>query len=83
MPEMVIKKLNNQLRQLQRIDEYLLEKRNARERNRVRDLNIAFTKLRLLTPSLARRKKRISKLKILQKVMNYIFELENALQRNG
>lgn len=79
---MIIKKTNNQQRLLQPIDDCLLEKRNARERNRVRELNIAFTRLRLLTPSLARRKKRISKLKILQKVMNYIFELENLL-RNG
>lgn len=56
-----------------------LEKRNARERGRVRAVNSAFSKLRLVVPSITNRSKRVSKLKTLQKAIQYIMELKYLL----
>lgn len=56
-----------------------VEKRNARERYRVRAVNEAFVRLRLAIPSIAVRSKRVSKVKTLQKALQYIMELEFML----
>ncbi|XP_055294895.1 achaete-scute homolog 1b-like [Sitodiplosis mosellana] len=57
-----------------------IEKRNFRERNRVRAINIAFQELRLTIPSISQRNKRTSKVKILLKAIQYIKELEILLE---
>lgn len=57
----------------------MLEKRNARERGRVRAVNSAFARLRLVVPSIAHRNKRVSKVKTLQKAIKYIMDLEYLL----
>lgn len=57
-----------------------IEKRNDRERNRVKAINTAFQELRLTVPSISLRNKRISKVKILNKAIQYIKELEAQLQ---
>ncbi|XP_039295138.1 achaete-scute homolog 1b-like [Nilaparvata lugens] len=54
-------------------------KRNARERRRVEAVNYAFTRLRRLIP-LETRGKRVSKVKTLQKAIEYIAELQHLLQ---
>lgn len=59
----------------------LVEKRNARERNRVRAVNEAFVKLRRMIPTLAARQKRVSKVKTLQKAVQYIQELVYVLNK--
>lgn len=56
-----------------------IEKRNFRERNRVRAINIAFQELRQTIPSISKRNKRTSKVKILMKAIQYIQELEALL----
>lgn len=56
-----------------------IEKRNFRERNRVKTINSAFQILQLSIPSISHRNKRTSKLKILRKAIQYIRELENLL----
>lgn len=56
-----------------------VEKRNARERFRVRAVNEAFVRLRRAIPSIAVRTKRVSKVKTLQKALQYIMELEFLL----
>lgn len=56
-----------------------IEKRNFRERNRVRAINIAFHELQLTIPSISQRNKRTSKVKILLKAIQYIRELERLL----
>lgn len=60
-------------------DEQILAKRNARERGRVRAVNNAFSRLRLVVPAIAHRNKRVSKVKTLQKAIQYIMDLENLL----
>lgn len=56
-----------------------IEKRNVRERNRVRAINSAFQSLQLTIPSISTQNKRISKVKILMRAINYIKELETLL----
>lgn len=56
-----------------------MEKRNARERSRVRAVNEAFTKLRQMVPTLSQRNKRVSKVRILKKASAYIHELRQTL----
>lgn len=56
-----------------------IEKRNFRERNRVRAINIAFQVLGQTIPSISQRNKRTSKVKILMKAIQYIQELEGLL----
>lgn len=57
----------------------IVEKRNARERKRVKAVNEAFAKLRQMVPSVACRGKRVSKVKTLKKAVEYILELKRAL----
>lgn len=57
-----------------------IEKRNARERCRVRAVNDAFGRLRRLIPAIAMRRKRISKVKTLKKAVQYIIELQTLLK---
>lgn len=59
-----------------------IEKRNFRERNRVRAINSAFEKLRLVIPSISKRTKRISKVNILIKAIQYIREVEFLLYKS-
>lgn len=56
-----------------------IEKRNTRERNRVKAISSAFQELRLTIPSISQRRKRTSKVKILMKAIQYIRELEVLL----
>ena len=58
----------------------IVKKRNARERCRVRAVNEAFNKLRMLLPSLSLRQKRVSKLKTIKKAIQYISELNYVLK---
>lgn len=55
----------------------VIEKRNARERNRVRAVNEAFCRLRKNIPGLSTRSKRVSKVKIIQRAIQYIRTLSN------
>lgn len=57
-----------------------IEKRNARERYRVKAVNNAFCRLRCLIPAIAARRKRVSKVKTLKKAVQYIMELQTILQ---
>lgn len=57
-----------------------IEKRNFRERNRVKAINKAFEKLRQTIPSISKRNKRTSKVNILIKAIQYIRELEVLLK---
>lgn len=57
-----------------------IEKRNARERYRVQAVNDAFRRLRCLIPSIAARRKRVSKVKTLKKAVQYIMQLQTILQ---
>lgn len=59
----------------------IVQKRNARERKRVKAVNEAFTKLRQMVPSVACRGKRVSKVKTL-KATEYILELKRALEQS-
>lgn len=58
-----------------------IEKRNFRERNRVKAINSAFEELRLATPSISKRSKRTSKVNILIKAIQYIRDLEFLLYK--
>uniref|UniRef100_A0A336MGL8 CSON015137 protein n=1 Tax=Culicoides sonorensis TaxID=179676 RepID=A0A336MGL8_CULSO len=58
----------------------IVEKRNARERKRVKAVNEAFAKLRQMVPSVACQGKRVSKVKTLKKAVEYISELKRALE---
>lgn len=57
-----------------------IEKRNARERCRVRAVNDAFGRLRRLIPVIKARRKRVSKVKTLRKAVQYIIELQQLLK---
>ncbi|CAO1371708.1 unnamed protein product [Diamesa hyperborea] len=57
----------------------LVAKRNERERMRVRAVNESFNKLRNLIPSINYRKKRTSKVKTIQKALEYIALLQKQL----
>ena len=57
----------------------LVAKRNERERMRVRAVNGSFNKLRNLIPSINYRKKRTSKVKTIQKALEYIALLQKQL----
>ncbi|GAB0089215.1 Helix-loop-helix DNA-binding domain superfamily [Sergentomyia squamirostris] len=50
----------------------MVEIRNARERSRVRAVNEAYEKLRKMVPAISNRRKRVSKVKTLQKAAQYI-----------
>lgn len=56
-----------------------IEKRNFRERNRVKAINSAFEELRVVIPTISKRTKRISKVNILIKAIQYIRDLEFLL----
>lgn len=56
-----------------------IEKRNFRERNRVKAINSAFQELRSAIPTISQRNKRTSKVRILIKAIQYIRELEDSL----
>lgn len=57
-----------------------IQRRNERERSRVRAVNAAFIKLRQMVPTISSRNKRVSKVKTLQKALEYICELHNILE---
>ncbi|XP_037038092.1 helix-loop-helix protein 1-like [Bradysia coprophila] len=57
-----------------------IEKRNERERFRVQAVNDAFCRLRRLIPTIAARRKRVSKVKTLKKAVQYIIQLQAILQ---
>lgn len=59
-----------------------MERRNERERFRVRAVNSAFARLRRMIPATAMRNKRVSKLKTLQKAVEYIRSLIYLLHYN-
>ena len=61
----------------------LVEKRNARERTRVRAVNEAFYTLKAHLPSLQHSTKRVSKLKILQTALIHVDSLVEALEVAG
>lgn len=54
---------------------YYVERRNERERFRVQAVNCAFARLRKMVPAIAMRNKRVSKVKTLQKAIEYIQSL--------
>ncbi|GAB6021326.1 hypothetical protein CHUAL_003936 [Chamberlinius hualienensis] len=58
---------------------HLVERRNARERRRVEAVNIAFAQLRKIIP-IENRNKRISKVKTLQRAIDYIEYLRQILE---
>ncbi|CAM1318283.1 Uncharacterised protein g6913 [Pycnogonum litorale] len=58
---------------------HLVAKRNARERRRVEAVNQAFGRLRKSIPNETNKTRRLSKVKILQKAMDYIKGLHNML----
>ncbi|KAI1721267.1 helix-loop-helix DNA-binding domain-containing protein [Ditylenchus destructor] len=59
-----------------------VEKRNARERTRVHTVNEAFHILKRHLPQLKQNTKRVSKLKILKASINYIYSLNNLLEKS-
>lgn len=59
----------------------IVERRNARERTRVKNVNNIFHRLRSKIPSLKHRTKRVSKLKILKGAIEYMYELQDSLDR--
>lgn len=61
---------------------HVVEKRNARERQRVQTVNSAFVRLRKAIPTENPRGKRISKVKTLQKAIAYIRGLEKLLEED-
>lgn len=60
---------------------HLVAKRNARERRRVQAVNQAFYKLRKCVP-IENRNKRVSKVKTLQRAIDYIRKLERILEED-
>ena len=61
---------------------HLVAKRNARERRRVEAVNAAFLKLRKAVPLDNKRGKRISKVKILQRAIDYILNMKDAIDQH-
>ncbi|KAI1729310.1 helix-loop-helix DNA-binding domain-containing protein [Ditylenchus destructor] len=59
-----------------------VEKRNARERTRVHTVNEAFHILKRHLPQLKQNTKRVSKLKILKAAVNYVYSLNNLLEKS-
>lgn len=60
---------------------HLVAKRNARERRRVQAVNQAFYKLRKCVP-IENRNKRVSKVKTLQRAIDYIRKMERILEEH-
>ena len=58
---------------------HLVEKRNARERRRVEAVNSAFVRLRKSVPMENKRGKRVSKVKVLQRAIDYILAMREAI----
>ncbi|XP_023320834.1 protein atonal homolog 7 [Eurytemora carolleeae] len=58
---------------------HVVEKRNARERRRVEAVNSAFVRLRRAVPIENKRGKRVSKVKVLQKAIDYITSLRSMI----
>ena len=71
--------MNKQIIYLKKLSVRVVEKRNARERKRVRAINEAFYKLRQMVPAVACRNKRVSKVKTLRTAVEYIKELKKIL----
>lgn len=61
---------------------HIVEKRNARERRRVEAVNAAFLKLRRAVPLDNKRGKRVSKVKILQRAIDYILNMKEAIDQH-
>ena len=61
---------------------HLVAKRNARERRRVEAVNVAFLRLRKAVPLDNKRGKRISKVKILQRAIDYILNMKDAIDHH-
>lgn len=61
---------------------HLVEKRNARERRRVEAVNTAFLKLRRAVPVDNKRGKRVSKVKILTRAIDYILNMKDAIDKH-
>lgn len=61
---------------------HLVEKRNARERRRVEAVNAAFLNLRKAVPLDNKRGKRVSKVKILQRAIDYILNMKDAIDQH-
>ncbi|XP_058816095.1 achaete-scute homolog 2-like [Topomyia yanbarensis] len=57
----------------------LIERRNQRERVRVRAVNEAFARLRQMVPATRSSAKRVSKVKTLKRAVEYIAELSRRL----
>ena len=61
---------------------HLVAKRNARERRRVEAVNTAFLTLRKAIPLDNKRGKRVSKVKILQRAIDYILNMKDAINQH-
>ena len=61
---------------------HLVEKRNARERRRVEAVNSAFVRLRKAVPIENKRGKRVSKVKVLQKAIDYILAMREMISEH-
>ena len=61
---------------------HLVEKRNARERRRVEAVNGAFLRLRRAVPVDNKRGKRVSKVKILTRAIDYILNMKDAIDKH-
>ena len=61
---------------------HIVEKRNARERRRVEAVNSAFLRLRKAVPLDNKRGKRVSKVKILQRAIDYILNMQSAIDNH-
>lgn len=61
---------------------HLVAKRNARERRRVEAVNAAFLTLRKAIPVDNKRGKRVSKVKILQRAIDYILNMKDAINQH-
>ena len=61
---------------------HLVAKRNARERRRVEAVNSAFVKLRKAVPIENKRGKRVSKVKVLQRAIDYILSMREAISQH-
>ncbi|XP_069988617.1 achaete-scute homolog 1, partial [Penaeus vannamei] len=62
---------------------HLVARRNARERRRVQSVNVAFARLRRVVPGTSGRSKRVSKVKILQGAIDYIYHLQDLLEEDS